>query len=61
MNHGWLTVLAHVISTNTLPRQVFLMKEKSEKTKKKRKEKKKIYNLRIKKGKKKGKNINPNN
>lgn len=39
MNHGWLTVLSHVISTNTLPRQVFLMKEKSEKTKKKRKEK----------------------
>ena len=38
MNHGWLTVLSHVISTNTLPRQVFLMKEKSEKTKKKIKE-----------------------
>ena len=35
---GWLTVLSHVISTSTLPRQVLLMKEKSEKKKRKEKE-----------------------
>jgi len=38
MNHGWLTVLSHVISTSTLPRQVLLMKQKSEKKKRKEKE-----------------------
>ena len=35
---GWLTVLSHVISTSTLPRQVLLMKEKNRKKKRKEKE-----------------------